>query len=198
MENDFSKIQQKSYLRCSTIWGEDVEGYFYAIDEENNQIILENESISFSSSSPILEALYKPAKLGEHSLRFLSCSAIKGFMVLRSSSEIETKERLRFERELPYVYDAPDDEALKRKEKTAIQTIRERQNHIKPGISEEIQSLFNHFCNMYPDCHWEGDSMIIMGIRIEPPYQPESCKGEPEVTLERIRKNLKQKLRLPS
>uniref|UniRef100_A0A0G4F1L7 AD domain-containing protein n=1 Tax=Chromera velia CCMP2878 TaxID=1169474 RepID=A0A0G4F1L7_9ALVE len=61
------------------------------------------------------------------------------------------------------------------------------------GVSAETQLLFDRLFKTHPDCRWEGQSIVVLGTRISPPYSPEDCslvEGSDTRKLERIKKVL--------
>lgn len=58
------------------------------------------------------------------------------------------------------------------------------------GVTDRAQLIFDAL-NRTMQCSWEGEDILVFGVRIRPPYDPSSCSGGDDGTaLERVKKVL--------
>mmetsp|Transcript_57450 Transcript_57450/g.122214 ORF Transcript_57450/g.122214 Transcript_57450/m.122214 type:complete len:173 (-) Transcript_57450:184-702(-) len=59
------------------------------------------------------------------------------------------------------------------------------------GVTQLAQEVFD-FLSKTMDCSWDKEDIICFGVRIKKPYSVESCSGENQETLARVKKVLEK------
>eukprot|EP00708_Paratrimastix_pyriformis_P004200 GAFH01003039.1.p1 GENE.GAFH01003039.1~~GAFH01003039.1.p1 ORF type:complete len:282 (+),score=20.49 GAFH01003039.1:134-979(+) len=86
-----------------------------------------------------------------------------------------------------------DEGALEQRAAMAVAAALEKHARIGVGVSAETQQLFDAFCNMLPDCRWEGKNIVVNGVVITEPYDRSSCllkEGGKRTALNQVQKML--------
>lgn len=84
-----------------------------------------------------------------------------------------------------------DFNVLERRERRSIEAFQQKQHTIGVGVTREAQDIFDFIHKTHPGCRWDGDSIVVMGVKVTPPYSPDSAVGgEDKRTLERLKKVL--------
>uniref|UniRef100_A0A0G4HN58 AD domain-containing protein n=1 Tax=Chromera velia CCMP2878 TaxID=1169474 RepID=A0A0G4HN58_9ALVE len=86
-----------------------------------------------------------------------------------------------------------DTKVLAERAATALQQRKTSAGRWGVGVSAEAQLIFDRLFKTHPDCKWEGQSIVVLGTRISPPYSPDDCslvEGNDLRKLERIKKVL--------
>ncbi|KAA6395460.1 MAG: hypothetical protein EZS28_009008, partial [Streblomastix strix] len=189
---NLSDFEVGSLVQCKTKWGEVVKGFVYSIDAVGNRVILENGHDTSDFITPQFDAVYKLNKVGEHALRIINISALTEMGVIKSKGEINRLDNIRLRSELPYLDDEIDNKAIQYREHVNIDEIKSNLRKVGQVKDPFAQKLFNQLSSMYPNSSWDGNTMLVEGIRITPPYTEDQCEGQPTVMLERLQKMLTQ------
>lgn len=92
--------------------------------------------------------------------------------------------------------DAPlphyDIKVLEERERLALKDFQKRQQCIGVGVTKDAQDIFDFIYKTHHDCHWDGKTIVVLDVRIEPPYGSENCVGGQDKSHERIQNVLKQ------
>lgn len=106
--------------------------------------------------------------------------------VIKSKGEINRLDNIRLRSELPYLDDEIDNKAIQYREHVNIDEIKSNLRKVGQVKDPFAQKLFNQLSSMYPNSSWDGNTMLVEGIRITPPYTEDQCEGQPTVMLERL------------
>merc|ERR1719316_2121677 len=89
---------------------------------------------------------------------------------------------------------AVDLEEVTKRAKLLEETAQKNSRNWGVGVTQQAQEVFDAVNKTMP-CTWEKEDIRVFGVRITPPYNPESCVGGDDPSaLERVKKVLQGEL----
>eukprot|EP00030_Apusomonadida_sp_AF-17_P000900 a177275_154.p1 GENE.a177275_154~~a177275_154.p1 ORF type:complete len:190 (-),score=59.47 a177275_154:229-765(-) len=151
-------------LRVTTTLGETFEQTLFAYDRETELAVFQD-----TSGFP------------KRNVRVLKTEFIRDVAVTGEHSDAESKHL-----EIRPIVVAD----IRRRERLNVQQEEAAAARIGEGVSAFAQAVFDAMSKTYA-CTWDGETIVVLGVRIAPPYSSETCTdGESTASLARIKKVL--------
>lgn len=155
-------------IKVVTTFGEEIEGELFCCEGKENG----------GSNSIILVQRLENNKVN---YKWTKANIIQEVVVLKAPNPPEEA--------LPYIdLDQITDRGA-RLEQQATENIK----NYGVGVTQEAQLAFD-VLNKTMACTWEGEDILVLGVRIKKPYKADNCSGPDNEALERVKKVLQGEL----
>jgi len=149
-------------VKVRTFCNEIFSGEVFCYDQETNLVVLK-----------------EPHMNGRVDLRVIRASTIQEILYIAPPNQPVD----------PYL-PGLEPRVLEHREKRALDHFEKNKHSKGIRVTREAQEIFDFISKTHPECKWQGNNMVVLGVQVVPPYASDNCSGGDDKVLKRIQEVL--------